>query len=159
MKKLFFISFFLVALVSAKPMQAQTADHEQVKAVIQQLFEGMRKGDSTLVKASFADDAILQTIVRKKDGTDAVRTEALANFLKAVGTPHTDVWDERIVFDQVLIDGPLASAWTPYKFYIGDKFSHCGANSFQLARTPAGWKIVYLIDSRRKEGCEAIAVK
>ena len=33
-------------------------------------------------------------------------------------------------------------------------FSHCGANSFQLMKGADGWKIVYLVDSRRTEGCE-----
>ncbi|HUH33176.1 MAG TPA: hypothetical protein VLZ28_04430, partial [Daejeonella sp.] len=59
----------------------------------------------------------------------------------------------RITFDQVLIDDNLASVWTSYQFYIGDKFSHCGVNSFQLVKGKEGWKIVYLIDTRRKENC------
>jgi hypothetical protein len=28
-----------------------------------------------------------------------------------------------------------------YTFYVGDKFSHCGANTFNLVRTEAGWLI------------------
>jgi hypothetical protein len=64
------------------------------------------------------------------------------------------VYDERISFDLVKIDGELASVWTPYKFYAGEKFSHCGVDSYQLVKLNGEWKIQYLIDTRRKQGCE-----
>jgi hypothetical protein len=38
----------------------------------------------------------------------------------------------------------------PYQFYIGDKFSHCGVNSFQLVKLQGQWKIQYLIDTQEK---------
>jgi hypothetical protein len=40
-----------------------------------------------------------------------------------------------------------------YKFYVGETFSHCGVNSFQLFKDKEGWKIIYLIDTRRKDPC------
>jgi hypothetical protein len=64
------------------------------------------------------------------------------------------VADERITFETIKIDGPLAVAWTPYKFYYEGKFSHCGVNSFQLVRLNGAWKIQYLIDTRRRTGCQ-----
>jgi hypothetical protein len=48
----------------------------------------------------------------------------------------------------------MAAAWTPYRFYRNGEFSHCGVNSFQLVKMAEGWKIVYIIDTRRKEPCE-----
>jgi hypothetical protein len=131
----------------------QTGEEEAVKKTIGLLFDGMRKGDSSMVKAAFAPDATLQTIASPPGGGVKVKTQALQRFLDAVGTPHTDVWDEQIVYGQISVDGPLASVWTPYKFYLGGKFSHCGVNSFQLVKLEGEWKIVYLIDTRRKE-CE-----
>ena len=62
--------------------------------------------------------------------------------------------DERISFETVKVDGDLAIAWTPYKFYLGDQFSHCGVNSFQLVKLEGVWRIQYLIDTRRRQGCE-----
>lgn len=106
-----------------------------------------------MVKAVFADNAILQTISGKQEGAPALVSGSLQQFLRAVGTPHTDVWDERITFERIMVDGALASVWTPYRFYLNEKFSHCGVNSFQLMKSPAGWKIIYLVDTRRKEGC------
>jgi hypothetical protein len=51
------------------------------------------------------------------------------------------------------VDGNLAMVWAYYEFDTGDKFSHCGVDSFQLGRTDAGWKILLLADSRRRPGC------
>ena len=74
-------------------------------------------------------------------------------FVRAVGTPHSVVWDERIRKTRVELDGPLASVWAEYSFYAGDKFSHCGIDAFQLARDGEAWRIVALTDTRRRDGC------
>jgi hypothetical protein len=37
-----------------------------------------------------------------------------------------------------------------YTFYLNGDESHTGTNSFQLVRTSEGWKIQYIIDTRRK---------
>ena len=55
------------------------------------------------------------------------------------------------------MDGNLANVWVYYEFYAGDKFSHCGVDNFQLGRTDAGWKIILLADSRRRQGCSHVA--
>jgi hypothetical protein len=51
------------------------------------------------------------------------------------------------------VDDGLAMVWVKYSFYLNDKFSHCGVDAFLLARDTAGWKIVSLGDTRRREGC------
>ena len=126
---------------------------EGVKKAINALFDGMRKSDSTLMRTAFNPQAILQTIVKTKAGTTEVRSTDLNLFIKSIAKPHAEIYDERIVFTKILIDDALASVWTDYQFYIGDKFSHCGVNSFQLVKVNNDWKIVYLIDTRRKENC------
>jgi hypothetical protein len=131
----------------------QNTEENAVKATINSLFDGMRKSDSTLLKNAFGKQAILQTIAKNRDGKELVKTENLNNFIKSISAPHPEVYDERITFTKVLIDANLASVWTDYKFYIGDKFSHCGVNSFQLFKDEDGWKIIYLIDTRRMDNC------
>jgi hypothetical protein len=146
-------------LLAAAPAVAQTtpaapaaAETEAVKATVNRFFEGLRKGDSAVVRSTLAPGAVLHTI-NTRTGVQ-VGTEKVSEFLKAVGTPHPEVYDERIRFEQVLVDAQLASVWTPYQFYVGTKFSHCGYNSFQLVKLAAGWRIVHIIDTRRKDGCQ-----
>jgi hypothetical protein len=120
---------------------------------IQQLFDGMRKGDSSMVRTAFHPSAKMQTIY-EKNGTPKIGEESYLKFAEAVGTPHPEIWDERITNYEVKIDGRMAAIWTEYSFYLGDKFSHCGVNSFQLFKDETGWKIIYIVDTRRKEGCK-----
>ncbi len=131
---------------------AQTSE-EEVRKTIDQMFDGMRKGDSTMVHEVFADEVKMQTIVKSQNGQTELRTSSLSNFLNAVGTPHDEVWDEKLLSYEILIDGDMASVWTPYQFYRGENFSHCGVNSFQLAKLQGNWKIIYLVDTRKREGC------
>lgn len=147
------ISILVLLLALGTVTFAQTNEEEAVKATINQLFEGMRKGDTLMVRRAFAKQNVMQTILKGRDGKSIVRTESVDGFVKAVGTPHPEKYDERIVFTKVLVDANLASVWTDYKFYIGANFSHCGVNSFQLFKGEDGWKIIYIIDTRRKDGC------
>ncbi|HEY1023975.1 MAG TPA: nuclear transport factor 2 family protein [Sphingobacteriaceae bacterium] len=142
----------LIAFTTVAFAQGKSFETDAIRKVITTMFDGMRKGDSTMVKSAFAPGVVMQTIV-SRDGITRVRTDSAQGFLKAVGTPHTEVWDERVTFDQISVDASLASVWTSYKFYLGDKFSHCGVNSFQLVKLNEGWKIIHLIDTRRKEDC------
>ena len=128
-------------------------DRAAVLAVVRALFDAMRAGDSAAVRAVFHPDVRLTTSLVRA-GQPVVEVDSLAQFLRAVGTPHAEVWDERTHDEVVLVDGPLAVAWTPYAFYAGTKFSHCGVDAFQLARTAAGWRIIALGDTRRRTGCE-----
>ena len=132
-------------------IKAQSAE-DSVKAVVNQLFTAMKGANATMLKEAFADSAVLQTIRRKQDGTFFVQDEKVSDFVEQIGKAKKDSLDERITFETVKIDGPLAIAWTPYKFYYAGKFSHCGVNSFQLVRINGRWKIQFLIDTRQKTG-------
>ncbi|BFG69584.1 nuclear transport factor 2 family protein [Sediminibacterium sp. KACHI17] len=145
---------FLIVLITATTLVKAQSAEDSVKAVINQLFTSMRNADSAGVVNCFSEKNILQTIVRDKDGNMAVKTELVSNFGRSIAGLQKNAADERIQFETVKIDGALASVWTPYKFYFNGNFSHCGVNSFQLLREKNGWKIHYLIDTRRKEPCE-----
>jgi hypothetical protein len=134
-------------------IHAQLAE-DSVKLAVNKLFEGMKNADEALVRDAFSDSAILQTIARNKEGKMIIRNEQIKDFAEFVAKQQKGAADERINFETIKIDGPLAIAWTPYKFYYQGKFSHCGVNSFQLVRIHDQWKIQYLIDTRRREGCE-----
>ncbi|HRI20759.1 MAG TPA: nuclear transport factor 2 family protein [Panacibacter sp.] len=132
--------------------EAQT-DEASIKAVINKMFTAMKEGDGKSLMECFADSAILQSI-SEKDGRVSVTNESVKDFADFVATQPKGAADERINFDLVKIDASLAIAWTPYQFYYNGKFSHCGVDSYQLVRINGAWKIQYLIDTRRKTGCQ-----
>lgn len=146
----------LLTAIPAVPVAAQAPDSERqaVLAPVHRLFDGMRRGDSAMVRAAFHPQAFLATTL-EREGTPLVRVDTLEAFLRAVGSPHEEVWDERLHGTKLEIDGPLATAWTEYSFFAGDEFSHCGVNAFQLAKTAEGWRIIALTDTRRRERCPA----
>ncbi|MFN0173649.1 MAG: nuclear transport factor 2 family protein [Saprospiraceae bacterium] len=148
--------FALLAFLPKSSAQKQKPENPEkaIKAVINRFFDGLEKGDTTLLKSSCTETMLLQTYTTDKEGKMQVYTEELADFLAMIGSPSTDKYDERIKFEAIHAEKSLASVWTPYSFYINGKRSHCGTNSFQLVKTADGWKIQYIIDTRRKQGCE-----
>jgi hypothetical protein len=110
----------------------------------------MRIGDSSLVRSAFHSDARAYTSFQKK-GADQLHAGSIADFAKAVGTPHDKVWDERVSNVVIQIDDGLAQVWMDYSFYLGDDFSHNGVNAFQLAHLDGGWQIIHLMDTRRTD--------
>jgi hypothetical protein len=144
-----------LVLTTTYPAHAQkaSAETQAVQQTVTAFFDGMRHGDSTAVRRTLAPGAVFHSIGSKPGQPVALQTESINGFLKAVGTPHAEIWDERVTFERVLIDANIASVWAPYEFYLGSKFSHCGYDSFQLVKLADGWKIAHIIDTRRKEKC------
>lgn len=133
---------------------AQSTEEVQIKASVAKLFTAMQLSDSASVVDCFAPNAILQTLVSNKEGQLSVRTENVLQFAASIGKSEKGSLDERIQWGSVQWDGTLAAVFTPYRFYFKGNFIHCGANSFQLIQLPSGWKIQYLIDTRRKVDCK-----
>jgi hypothetical protein len=151
MKKLFIFSFILFLTSKLFAQQTSTV---AIKQTITTMLDAMRKGDSTLLRSVLAKDMDLQSIAADKMGKVSLSTKSADGLVTQIGTPHTAVYDERIVFGGIKIDGPLASVWAPYKFYLGNAFSHCGVNFFQLAKTESGWKIIHIGYTVRTDNCK-----
>ena len=150
MKKLLFLITFLGIFDN---VFAQTEDEKAVKAVVVQLFDGMQKHDSTMIRACFHPSARMQSIaMSRKSGNVELKTEnSIDGFVKSIGSmPATTQIEERILSYEIRVDEQLATAWTPYEFYINGKRSHCGVDAFQFFKTDKGWKILTIADTRRK---------
>lgn len=132
--------------------QAQSSEEPLVRRSIEQLFEGMKQGDTLLLSPIMAEQVLLRTVIEKEEEV-MINEVARQKFMKAVASPHEQIWDERITDYNIQIDDRLATAWTPYQFYLGNTFSHCGVNAFQLYKSENGWKILSITDTRRKENC------
>jgi hypothetical protein len=137
-----------VAQAQAGSSSASSADKAAVMAVVKKLFDGMRAGDSSMVRSVFAPNVRMITVAPRQGVMTASVTNGADSFAKAVGTP-------RIANEKVEIDGALASVWVDYAFFRGTTFSHCGVDHFLLTKDSAGaWSILELADTRRNAGCE-----
>lgn len=148
MKKLVFIILFV-------PFMGSAQEDNKVMEPIHQLFEGMKTADSAAVRRAFHPDAVLFTVLKDpKTSQPVLRKEALSAFVKSIGAPRKDVYNELIWGEKILIDGDFAQVWVDYAFYLNTTFNHCGVDAFQLIRNAKGdWLIYGLSDTRRKVGC------
>lgn len=129
--------FLFLAMPSA---HADNSEKEDVLAVVTALFDGMREKDPDALASLFLDAGRL--------GTDTVD-----DWINRVS--GSEAYLDEVTFDeQVLIDGDMAMAWTPYNLFVDGKFHHCGVDLFALRRVDGAWKILQLDDTRRSEGCD-----
>jgi len=157
------LAALLAAAAFAVPARAQApaSSEVEVRALIDRMFDAMRRGDATAMGTTFHPTARLQSVgVSRQTNEPVLRSDSIAAFLRVVGTPHTEVYDERISDVQVRVDGNFATAWMNYTFYLvnngTDQLSHCGVNAFHFFRATDGWKITQITDTRRREGCPAL---
>ncbi len=143
MKVLFLV---LVSLCGAESW----AQDAEVQKTIETFFNAMKNRDTIAINSVISEKLILQTVAQKMDETKVI-SETAADFKKQIAEILMSVSiEERILSYDIKIDGNLASVWAPYEFYINGNLSHRGANSLQLVKDLQGWKIVYIIDTRRK---------
>ena len=137
----------LFTLVLTQSLIAQEAD---VKKSIATFFEGMHTSDTLKIKSVCSDSMILQSVSEGKTGIK-LSTEKASEFYKSITEiPKSAQIEERLLEYKIQIDGAMAHAWTPYEFYVNGKLSHKGVNSFQLFKDNGVWKIIYIVDTRRR---------
>ena len=77
------LMLFCNSLSAQKP-----GDEKEIIEVVKTLFKGMEKGDSAMVRSSFAKNITMATAQRDKENNpQLVQESSLDGFLKAVG-PH-----------------------------------------------------------------------
>lgn len=148
----------MLALLLASPLalnaqvgpEVPPATRDSIVAVAKQLFDGMRAHDGEMIAATFADGAMMSGVPREGR---PVEWRSPEGFIKSAGAPG-EPWDEQIFDPVVQVDGDLASLWVFYTFSLGEEFSHCGFDNFQMTRIGGEWKISFLADTRRRSGCE-----
>ncbi len=149
MKRILPALFLLIAAV----VNAQKED-DAIKQSITIFFNGMHSNDTALIKTSLDSTCFLYSIMQKKDGSTILQQDATADFFKQVVQLKGQLLDEQLLSYDIKIDGAMAVAWTPYKFYFNGQLSHCGVNVFTLIKRNKEWKIMGITDTRRKKGCE-----
>ena len=150
--------FLLLALTITHlgfSQNASSKQTEKINLVIKELFDGYRAGDSTRVRAVFTAGAHAQTVLTTTNGVDKLsELKSIDNFVNYIGGGLAEIHDERLWDMKIHADDQLATVWCNYAFFLGDKFIHCGTETFLLRKEKNDWKIFYLIDTRRNAGCK-----
>jgi hypothetical protein len=120
--------------------------------VVNRLFDAMRAKDAEVMRALFSTEGQL-TATQRRDGQPSLRVYNGEAFAKLI-VETRGVLKERMYKPETLVSGDLAMVRGRYGFYVDDRFSHCGMNSFHLIRTAGGWKIVSAASTIELDGCE-----
>jgi hypothetical protein len=147
--------YFIILFFCGQPVVSQETKENEIKEIISLFFKGLQSGDTLTIKQTISNALLLQTTYTNKEGKSILRTEDVSKFLNSVALKKPeDIWEEKLLSYYIQIDGNMANVWTPYEFYLNNDFSHCGVNSFQLFFNGEQWRIIYLIDTRRKQDCK-----
>ena len=141
-----------IALVMAFAMalQAQTTstppksdDAKAAAQVVENLFAAMKAKNAADISALFIKEGQLVAIDRPRtgDGLSTTRIFTGDAFAKLIAESKAGEFIEQMKEPEVKVFGDMALIFGRYTFHVAEKFSHCGTNSFQLVRTPNGWKI------------------
>ena len=157
MKK-YFLAFTLVilsqTLTNAQGSMLPKDEEARALAVVTELFDAYRDGDSTRVSNTFTKDAVLQRAFKNKAGEYVLTApDTHKKFVGYVGGGLDKLHDEQLWNSTVHVDQNLASIWTEYAFFLDKEFSHCGAENFLLQKINNEWKIFHLVDTRSVETC------
>lgn len=132
------LRIFLLLHLVASHLSAQSPDE-----VVRLFFVAMQEADTTYLDHIMADDILLYSTQAGQ-----VSTSTKADLLRGVRTSTPGMLDERVYNITVQQDHGLATAWMDYQFYYGGALTHCGANTFTLARRDTSWQVISIADSR-----------
>ncbi|MBM3884820.1 MAG: nuclear transport factor 2 family protein [Gemmatimonadetes bacterium] len=145
-----FVAFSLLPrTAAAQGVSGPSTDSARIHAVVVQLFDAMRARDTAVIRSLFVPNASMQSL---RD--TAVVFDRVDGWVTSIArAPQGVLLDERIGAPTIQIDGPLATVWVEYWFFVGPRFSHCGVDAFQLLQGAGRWRIFSIVDTRRTAGC------
>ena len=145
----------IVILAYGLSLNSQNSETENIKTTIIEFFEAFHNQDTLALKAMAKGNIKMQSISVNKEGETVLSGTDYYQFVKTIASiPPDTKFEEKLLDFTIKEDGNMANVWTPYEFWFQEKLSHCGVNSFQLLKEDNKWKIIYLVDTRRKEGCK-----
>jgi ketosteroid isomerase-like protein len=140
------ISFLLILIFSI----SVNAQNQEVQKTIETFFEAFHAQDMVKMR-SVCDDKIIFHSVHENSKGNMLSDFLGKEFFEMISSiPNNMQFQEKILSYNIQIDGSLAHVWTPYEFYINGKLNYFGTNSFSLYKDNDVWKIIYVIDTRRK---------
>lgn len=124
------------------PYRPDARREAEVVATLQALFDALETGDAALLR-SVTDPSVVMHFSETRDGATTFGSATLDGLAERITTSEVPLI-ERMWDPVVVVNGPLATIWTPYDFYSGEDFSHCGVDAANLMDGPDGWRIVAL---------------
>ncbi len=148
-----FFYFFLIFSIGF--MGFSQSKEDSAKEMVQAFFKAFHEQDSVKLKTYAFEETQLKSIAKNAEGKMVIHTDTYEKFVNSITSIPAEVeFEERLGLLEAQTDGYLANVWMPYEFYLNGELSHCGVNNFQLMNTDEGWKIISIVDTRKKQACK-----
>ena len=111
----------------------------EVKAAVDAFIAAINSNDPAALDRITHDEgaAFIQGYVKGREGLRRRTTKESVERMKVSNSRNT----ERYWNPTILVHRDIAHFWAPYSFDVDGKRSHCGVDSFSLARVDGKWML------------------
>ena len=143
-------------ILSTFVFAATDADEKAASEIPDKLFAAMQAKDAEAIKNLFVEGGHLVAIQKPRSGKgeSVIRHFTVESFSQMFSGAGGAELIEKMPVKDVKIDGDLAVVSGRYTFHVGKNFSHCGINTFNLARVKGVWKIANAATTIEPTNCE-----
>jgi hypothetical protein len=141
----------IALLAAAAAVQQPAADRQAVLATIDSFFRALEARSPEAILATVSPGGAI-TAHGRQAGAVTVRTRSWSEWAAQLPKAKEPL-REKLIDPRVDVRGTMASVWSYYTFYRGDRFSHCGYDNFDMAKVDGQWRVVNLSYTVEPEGC------
>ena len=146
----------VLSLLLALPCAAADSPKAQIQQVVDRFQVALKAHDAKGVSALFLNDdvswytalgeASFTKVKEKHPEVAPYKAGTLKQFTDFIGSGKVAV-EERFHDVRIDTDGTVASVYFDFDFVADGKVANHGAETWQMVRTPDGWKIVAMLYS------------
>lgn len=127
----------LIAILLTAAAPAPADDRAAVQAAVDRFIAAINSGDAEALDRLTHDEgaAFIQGYVKGRVG---LRLRTNKESVQGL-TTATSRFTERYWNPTILVHRDIAHFWAPYSFDVDGRRSHCGVDSFSLARVQGAW--------------------
>lgn len=136
------------ASMESSAFEPTDAVREEVLATLQQFFDALG-GEADLLADIIDPTTVGHSVVMGDGGVPRVGQLSIDDLEERITNGEVPMI-ERMWDPEVRVSGSLATVWTPYDFYNGDQFSHCGVDVVTMIHNGERWEIKSLDFNRQQ---------
>jgi hypothetical protein len=149
-----FTSLYVIVLLmnNSSVIFGQNLTESSVEQAVGLFFNAMKLGNVKELDNLMAEECLLTTVNDQNSRNEIMdKTQFIDAIKKIINNNKAN--EEKIYNLNTRIDQNLAVVSAEYSFFINDELSHCGLDVFTLACKKNSWKIISIVDTRRKAPC------
>ncbi len=141
------VKLALLFLFFTVQIYAQDKTRIEVKTVVDNFIQALNQQDTKTMLHLMDRNIGFMTVFF--DGNNSIlAAESVEMFIDNIESAEPGMIEEELLNYKITTSEALATVWSEYNFFVNGKLTHCGENAFQLYKSPKGWKIIQITDTR-----------